>query len=206
MTNNLPDRGQASVPGHGSQPSPDPGFYSGRGAGALESALEDPRPGPGPAPLTFVTLGKPAPQGSKRHVGRGIMVESSKHVKPWRDAVRSDAVETMAGAAPLDGPVQVDMVFTFVRPKSHYRTGRNAHLLRDDAPTRPATIPDLSKLARSTEDALKDAGVIRDDALIVEYRRLAKVFAGEDRDALGSPGVLIRIAPYVELCEVRYVG
>ncbi len=46
MTNNLPDRGQASVPGHGSQSSPDPGFYSGRGAGALESALEDPRPGP----------------------------------------------------------------------------------------------------------------------------------------------------------------
>ena len=98
------------------------------------------------------------------------------------------------------------MVFTFVRPKSHYRTGRNAHLLRDDAPTRPATIPDLSKLARSTEDALKDAGVIRDDSLIVEYRRLAKVYAGEDPDALSTPGVLVRIAPYVELSEVRLVG
>ncbi len=40
------------------------------------------------------------------------------------------------------------------------------------------------------------------NSLIVEYRRLAKVFAGEDRDALGSSGVLIRIAPYVELREV----
>ena len=48
MTNNLPDRGQASVPGHGSQSSPDPGFYSGRGVGVLESAPEDARPGPGP--------------------------------------------------------------------------------------------------------------------------------------------------------------
>ena len=32
-----------------------------------------------------------APQGSKRHVGRGIMIESSKRVKPWRDAVRIEA-------------------------------------------------------------------------------------------------------------------
>jgi Holliday junction resolvase RusA-like endonuclease len=155
--------------------------------------------------ITLVTLGKPAPQGSKRHVGNGIMVESSKHVKPWRDAVRSDAIETMDGAAPLDGPVVVEMVFTFARPRSHYRTGRNAHLLRDDAPPRPATIPDLSKLARSTEDALKDAGVIRDDSLIVEYRRLAKVFASEDPDALSTPGVLVRIALYSDLVEVRFV-
>jgi Holliday junction resolvase RusA-like endonuclease len=155
--------------------------------------------------ITLVTLGKPAPQGSKKYVGRGIMVESSKHVKPWRDAVRSDAIETMAGAAPLDGPVEATMVFTFTRPRSHYRTGRNAHLLRDDAPARPATIPDLSKLARSTEDALKDAGVIRDDSLIVEYRRLAKVYAGEDPDALGTPGVLVRIAPYADVTEVRLV-
>jgi Holliday junction resolvase RusA-like endonuclease len=144
--------------------------------------------------ITLVTLGRPAPQGSKRHVGRGIMVESSKHVKPWRDAVRSDAALQMSGEAPLDEAVELDMVFTFTRPKSHYRTGKNAHLLRDDAPKRPGTIPDLSKLARSTEDALKDAGVIRDDSLIVEYRRLAKVYAGEDRDALGAAqGVVIRI-------------
>ncbi len=204
-----PDRALICTSGHESVSRPGPGLSSGRGAGALESALEDPRPGPGRAwpdilrqvgngVITLVTFGKPAPQGSKRHVGRGIMVESSKHVKPWRDAVRSDAVETMAGAAPLDGPVEVDMVFTFVRPKSHYRTGRNAHLLRDDAPTRPATIPDLSKLARSTEDALKDAGVIRDDSLICEYKRLAKVYANEDVDALSSPGVVIRISPLLK--------
>ena len=32
----------------------------------------------------FAVLGLPAPQGSKRHVGEGRMVESSKRVKPWR--------------------------------------------------------------------------------------------------------------------------
>ena len=85
------------------------------------------------------------------------------------------------------------MVFTFLRPKNHFRTGRNSHLLRDAAPARPAGYPDLDKLARSTGDALKSAGVLKDDGRIAEYRRLAKVWAGEDPDALDSPGVVIRI-------------
>ena len=45
---------------------------------------------------------------------------------------------------------------------------------------------------RSTEDALSDAGFWADDARVVEYGRLAKVFPGEDPDALQSPGVVIR--------------
>jgi Holliday junction resolvase RusA-like endonuclease len=140
--------------------------------------------------------GTPAPQGSKRHVGGGRMVESSKKVKPWREAVRSDAVryrEARPWAPALDEPLWVDMVFTVNRPTSHYRTGKNVDLLRAGAPTRPHRMPDLSKLARSTEDALTDAGIFLDDARIVEYGRLAKVYAGEDPDALSAPGVLIRI-------------
>lgn len=50
-----------------------------------------------------------------------------------------------------------------------------------------------SELARSTEDALTDAGLIVDDARIVEYSRPAKVFPGEDIDALEAPGVRITI-------------
>lgn len=147
--------------------------------------------------LTITVHGLPAPQGSKRHVGHGVMIESSKHVKPWRDAVRSDAVTAVRALGDdwpgrLDGPLLVDMVFTFARSKGHYRTGRNAHLLRDGAPTWPSGKPDLSKLARSTEDALKDAGVYADDARIVEYGRLAKVYPG-DPDALATPGAVIRI-------------
>ena len=34
----------------------------------------------------------PAPQGSKRHVGRGVMVESCKNVKPWRLLVAKTAI------------------------------------------------------------------------------------------------------------------
>ncbi|HCT81106.1 MAG TPA: RusA family crossover junction endodeoxyribonuclease [Micromonosporaceae bacterium] len=146
-----------------------------------------------PPLLCLAVYGVPGPQGSKRHVGGGRMVESSAKVKPWRAAVVEAAREARAGAATLDCPLRVDMVFTLVRPKSHFRTGRNAHLLRENAPVQPCTKPDLSKLARSTEDALTTAGAYRDDALIAEYGRLAKVWAGEDPDALDSTGAVIRI-------------
>jgi Holliday junction resolvase RusA-like endonuclease len=154
--------------------------------------------------LRIVAHGIPAPQGSKRgfvnkHTGRVVMREQSTRLEPWRDTVRHEALAVVGGYGavdripPLDEPVVVDAVFTFARPRSHYRTGRNAHLLRDGAPARPDGPPDLSKLARAIEDSLSDAGVWRDDARVVEYGRLAKVYAGEDGDALDRPGVLIRV-------------
>lgn len=143
----------------------------------------------------FDVFGMPAPQGSKKFVGttkagRGILVESSKKVKPWRQDVKAAArvlvenAPTYAGrTVPLDGPLLVSMVFTMPKPASAPKRRR----------TWPDKKPDLSKLARSTEDALVDAGLILDDSRIVEYVRLAKVFPGEDPQALRSPGVSITI-------------
>lgn len=159
----------------------------------------------GPVMLIITVYGAPAPQGSKsafrnQHTGRIQQVESSKKVKPWREAVKHAALDAIGrpGDAwrqpPLDGALVVDMVFTFARPRSHYRTGRNNWLLRDNAPPRPISAPDLSKLVRSTEDALTDAAVWVDDARVTEYGRLVKVWAnGADQDALDRPGAVIRV-------------
>lgn len=164
-----------------------------------------------PSSLTVLVFGVPAPQGSKsgfaikkggRYTGKVAMNESSKKVKPWRQDVVAATQTTIEDWStswanvmwiPLDGPLHVRMVFSFVRPKSHYRTGRNAHLLRDDAPVQPCSIPDLSKLARSTEDALTTAGAWKDDARVAEYDRLAKVWCGEDPEALATTGCRIEI-------------
>lgn len=141
--------------------------------------------------LDFFVIGEPGPQGSKRHVGGGRMIESSKKVKPWRDSVAWCAREAMCGRSIIGGPVIVDMIFTLRKPQS--------------APKRRKSWadkkPDLSKLARSTEDALTTAGVYEDDARIVEYGRLAKVFPGEDPDALHSPGCVIRIRRAKAVCH-----
>lgn len=126
---------------------------------------------------SFYAVGTPAPQGSKRHVGHGVMIESSAKVKPWREAVKSAAYG--AGHC-LDGPIAVRMVFTMARPKSARRVD-----------TVPCRTPDLSKLARSTEDAITEAGLWADDARVAEYARLAKVWTRFDRDALPVPGVIV---------------
>ncbi len=136
--------------------------------------------------LDFWVLGVPAPQGSKRHVGNGVMVESSAKVKPWREAVKwavSDAVGIVAGRLYLFpmSPLRVEVMFVLPRPRGHYRTGRNAHLLRDAAPRRPAGKPDIDKLVRSTFDAMSDAGVWRDDS------QVATVLALKVYEAPGRP-------------------
>ncbi|MEU9033834.1 RusA family crossover junction endodeoxyribonuclease [Streptomyces sp. NPDC048352] len=151
--------------------------------------------------LVVVVRGLPGPQGSKRHVGGGRMIESSAKVKPWREAVVWAAVAARTrnkGFTKLDGPLAVDMVFTFDRPKGHMGSGRNAGLVRPSAPVRPHVKPDLSKLVRSTEDALTTAGVYGDDALIVEYRQLGKHYTtdhGVVPGVLDGPGCTVRLWP-----------
>lgn len=124
----------------------------------------------------FYALGTPGPQGSKIRT-RFSMRESSEKVGPWREAVKA-AAPTIE--RPLDGPLVVRMVFTLARPKSARKT--------DVAPFRT---PDISKLARSTEDAITDAGLWADDARVVEYQRLAKVWWEFDDEALPVPGVVV---------------
>lgn len=153
--------------------------------------------------LEVVVYGLPGPQGSKSPKGRDtkgrvLMVESSKKVKPWRSAVEWAAVAArqQAGLPMLDEPLLSEMVFSFTRPAGHFGTGRNAGVLKPSAPERPAGTPDLSKLARSTEDALTTAGIYRDDARIVEYVRLAKCYTtdhGLVPGVLDSPGCTIRL-------------
>ena len=157
-------------------------------------------------PITITVHGRPAPQGSKRAfavrgkggvpTGRVAVIESSHdRVKSWRQAVIDAALGLDAPHAwPLEGPLQIGLVFALPRPKGHYRTGRNAAQLRDSAPRFPAGVPDLSKLLRATEDALVDAGVLRDDSQVVAYSRLEKVYAGHFGDhVLTTPGAMITI-------------
>jgi Holliday junction resolvase RusA-like endonuclease len=117
--------------------------------------------------LHFTVHGLPAAQGSKRHVGNGVMIESSKRVKPWRQDVVAAAVQAAEATQheTFTGAVELRVDFFFARPKSHYGTGGNAGTLKRNAPDFVATRPDCDKLVRSTADALTTAGIWRDDAL-----------------------------------------
>jgi Holliday junction resolvase RusA-like endonuclease len=143
--------------------------------------------------ISITVIGTPGPQGSKSFKGmaggHAILAESSKAVKPWRQDVVAASRAVMGSNPPLDEPVKISMVFTWRKPASAPKRRRSY----------PDRTPDLSKLCRSTEDALVTAGVLKDDARIVEYIRLAKVFPNEDPMAMPVTGVRILIYTVEEM-------
>lgn len=146
----------------------------------------------GQAPIRFVVLGTPAPQGSKIRTEFG-MRESSQAVGPWREAVKAAA--QLADVGHVSGPVVAQVWFRFQRPKTHYGTGRNAGVLKGAAPLFPTSrnVGDIDKLLRSSFDALTDVGAIDDDSCIVAVHTY-KGWAHSDRDMAGQqPGATINI-------------
>lgn len=153
-----------------------------------------PAPPAGLPILACMVVGTPAPQGSHKAFiagGRAVITHDSKKTRPWRQDVKF-AVLDAAGSdgTPAAGPLEVDVTFALARPKSHYRTGRNAHLLRDGAPVAPAGKPDIDKLLRSTLDGLGEGGVWVDDSQVVGVVA-RKTYAGGDNVLLPRPGAFI---------------
>jgi crossover junction endodeoxyribonuclease RusA len=113
--------------------------------------------------LEFIALGIPAPQGSKKAFRRGkhiALVESCARVKPYRAAVAAAALA--AGAKVLHGPIYVSVIFSFVRPKSHF----NAKGELRDAATRYVGRPDIDKLCRAVLDSLTGIAWIDDSQVV----------------------------------------
>ncbi|MDX3672779.1 RusA family crossover junction endodeoxyribonuclease [Streptomyces europaeiscabiei] len=152
-------------------------------------------PAPDEPAFSLTVYGIPGPQGSKKVRGKRRtttgklvpnLVESSKKVKPWREAVHDAAkvqiLRQRGRFVKLDGPLEAAMFFTLPAPKTMPK-GRVA-----------ATVyPDLSKLLRSTEDALTTAGVWADDARVIGYRDLRKTYTRLGPHALTRPGVILHI-------------
>ena len=167
--------------------------------GQASAPLEDEKP-----ELLFELKvnGVPRPQGSKKDVGNGVMVEASKYVMAWRRKIAKAAKELHAGPEPLiTCPVIFDCRFAFKRPKAHYyvRT-KSACDLRPEAPRFHTDSPDLSKLLRAVEDALhvpakvgprtSNSPILIDDSYIVNYGHSRSVWSPWPS---GWEGVHVRI-------------
>lgn len=146
--------------------------------------------------VKFRVFGLPKTAGSKKSFatkhGKVVTVDSSgKAGDNWRIQVQAAAQAVYDGPL-LDGPLAASMCFYFHRPKSHYRTGKNAHLLKDSAPVYHTQKPDVIKLARAVEDALAGI-VILDDKLIVKYNRLVKRYVCRYKKREGVDVVITKI-------------
>lgn len=179
--------------------------------------------------LTIEVRGTPVQQGSKSafalrkggaFVGGARMVDDNRQsLKDWREAVRHEAQVAIADADPfrypLEGPVLLAVTFTKARTSGLSKRMKHLHW--------PHKKPDLDKYLRAVFDALKEGGVFKDDAQVVEVLRLAKHFAREDaspvllkgpadymltlagtyHDVLNTPGAVIRVAHVTEFPGVQ---
>lgn len=137
--------------------------------------------------------GIPQPGGSKKGFAipnkdkpgkyRAILTEDNRKSKPWRQAVEWAALEIFRMGDLLACPLEVEFRFYMPRPKGHF--GKNG--IRPAARFKmPVVKPDITKLVRSTEDALK--GVVWCDDSQIVRQSAAKFYSGR-------PGALITIRP-----------
>ena len=105
--------------------------------------------------ITFWVDVLPAAQGSKKHVGRGLMVEANKNLPAWRKAIETTVAELHKGE-PIDEPVIVRADFYLPKPKKpRWLT--------------PATALDTDKLQRALGDGMEKGGLLRNDARIITW-------------------------------------
>lgn len=130
-----------------------------------------------------------------RRKGGSIIVnqthENAAQLKKFRRYVATvleAALCRRAGSTTVPPPVArevgvvVRATFCVERPESHYRSGRNAHLVSDGVRAWPTTKPDLDKLVRAVGDAMTGL-VYEDDSqtvdLIVSKRYAIQTAAGD---------------------------
>ena len=115
--------------------------------------------------MRFFIEGDPKPQSRPR---KGFAGHMYSPVSDWKKICIKKIKDV---AYYFDGKyeqaIKVDLEFYFKRPKCHYRSGKFSHLLRDDAPKYHINKPDKDNLEKAVTDAMSDAGLIKDDCIIV---------------------------------------
>jgi len=158
-------------------------------AGGLNENNDASTPSPSssaPSAITFNVIGmEPATQGSKSHVGNGIMRETNQRLRPWRSLVTDAALATNTPL--INHPVSISITFRFLRPKGHY----NKSGLSPKAPAHLTSRlkGDIDKLSRAVLDALTGS-LLHDDSQVVQLAAHKRYCTAEEK-----PGALITIIP-----------
>jgi Holliday junction resolvase RusA-like endonuclease len=142
--------------------------------------------------ITFQVNGdpkaQPRPRAFARNMGGGKFVArvfEAGTAEGWKSLI-AIAAKVHRPASPLFGAVLVNATFCFRRPKSHFRTGKNAHDLRPDAPMWHTGKPDRDNLEKALLDALTQVGGFWSDDCQVCDGTVRKMYSAQ-------PGVFVEI-------------
>lgn len=126
--------------------------------------------------------------GTRTFTGKVAVTDHNRLTPLWRrsvvQAARPDGTAIVRPV--LTGPLVIRLMFTLPRPHSVSATKRPYPIVR----------PDVDNLVKPTQDALTDAGIWKDDALVISSVISKAYEAGSHADgtpALDVPGCVIEI-------------
>ena len=107
--------------------------------------------------MIVVIPGRPIPQQRPRFAKGHAYDPSAKDKREFMlKCVEEQLPEGIAG------PLSIDLTFEYKRPKTHFRTGKFSHIMKEDAPMIHTQTPDLDNLVKFVLDALNGKYYIDD--------------------------------------------
>ena len=120
--------------------------------------------------IDILVEGDPKPQARPRvsvRAGRGFAYNAdSAAMKAWKEALDA-ALRPFSFPGDFDEPMHVELVFRLPRPKSHYRSGKFSHLLKESAPGDHQSRCDLDNLSKVILDKITRSGYWVDNNQVV---------------------------------------
>ena len=116
--------------------------------------------------MIILIQGDPKPQAGPRASRRGNHIHMYSPKTEWRNHCLKTLKEQDVY---FDKAINLNLIFYMPRPKSHYRTGKFSHLLKDNAPSFHTKKPDVDNLSKAVLDAMTDAGILSDDSIVVQH-------------------------------------
>lgn len=157
--------------------------------------------------IKFHVHGVPVAKGSRRafvnkSTGKAFTAPSSDKEKPWQNTVAQCAMVARSQCGlvePMHGPVRLWLSFTFMRPKSHMGSGKNANVVKaSHLSSWHTSKPDLDKLIRAIKDSL--TGILYADDSQVAVVCASKQFVTD------RPGVTIEVGAPTQYWSDEVLG
>ena len=145
--------------------------------------------------ITIKATGIPKGQPRARAFARNGMVRmyDPGTAEAWKSCIAAAAIPHKG--IRLTGGLSVAIWFAMPRPKSHYRTGKYSGELRDGAPARHTSKPDVDNMVKAVMDALTMIGIWQDDD------QVCQLYATKGYARPGWTGAEIRVARVDEQTE-----